>query len=115
MKIFLADTISCAHQLHLPYASKCNSLHGHNYGIMVEIHGETGSDGMVVDYAQVKSCVREFDHKSLNDFLEQPTAENFAELLAKRILEKVRQRKVDTIVVRVAETASTYAEAEAKA
>lgn len=78
--------IAASHQLSLPYESKCNNLHGHNFYITVYCRAkELNPEGMVVDFAQIKSKVNDyFDHKHLNDVLptdRPPTAENLARFI----------------------------------
>ena len=56
-------------------------MHGHNWIVTVECRSsELNSDGMVVDFTQIKQLVKErLDHKNLNDVLDfNPTAENIA-------------------------------------
>lgn len=73
--------ISAAHRLNLSYPSKCTSLHGHNWIIVVECRArELNADGMVTDFTRVKEMVQQrLDHTVLNDILPfNPTAENIA-------------------------------------
>lgn len=53
----------------LPSIEKCSRLHGHNYAILLEIEGNTGSDGIIIDFIKIKdaahSIVQEIDHKML--------------------------------------------------
>lgn len=76
--------IAGAHYLDLSYESKCSNLHGHNWIVTVHCKAKKlSSDGMVVDFTQIKRLVHEqFDHKCLNavppfDRI-NPTAENMA-------------------------------------
>jgi 6-pyruvoyltetrahydropterin/6-carboxytetrahydropterin synthase len=48
---------SCAHFLIFPDGSK-ERLHGHNYQVMVEIHGELSDRGLVIDFKRAKPIVR---------------------------------------------------------
>ena len=90
MKLGTTYYIDCAH--FLPGHPKCGQLHGHTYKIEVIIAGEK-KDGMVIDFAEMKASVRdilnEFDHKSLNDFLDYPSVENICEMLQSRLREKL--------------------------
>ena len=73
--------ISAAHTLSLPYESKCTSIHGHNWIILVECRSENlDENGMVTDFSTIKKLVKDkLDHKLLNDVLPfNPTAENIA-------------------------------------
>lgn len=74
--------ISASHQLALPYASKCNYSHGHNWIITVYCRNEELDNwGMVADFSYIKEVITaRLDHKHLNDQLTfNPTAENIAE------------------------------------
>ncbi|HSB19198.1 MAG TPA: 6-carboxytetrahydropterin synthase QueD [Anaeromyxobacteraceae bacterium] len=66
------------------YEGPCFRMHGHNYRLFVVVEGEVDpASGMVADFGKVKEAVQEHvlsrcDHRTLNDFLENPTAENIA-------------------------------------
>ena len=51
------------------FSGSCESLHGHNYDVIVEVEGELTEDSWVVDFAELKSLTRalcqELDHKFL--------------------------------------------------
>ena len=71
--------IAGKHSLSLPYDSKCNNEHGHNWIITVECEsGVLDKNGMVVDFSRIKEVVMKLDHQNINDFIDQPTAENIA-------------------------------------
>jgi 6-pyruvoyltetrahydropterin/6-carboxytetrahydropterin synthase len=73
--------IAGAHNLKLPYMSKCESLHGHNWIVTVYCKAKNLTEyGMIVDFAKVKSVIHgTLDHKYLNDLFDfNPTAENMA-------------------------------------
>ena len=79
-------TISAAHNLDLPYDSKCKLLHGHNFVVTVFCRSkELNPQGMVVDFNDIKKIVNEYDHTYLNHVLAHPTAEN----LARKIQESI--------------------------
>jgi 6-pyruvoyltetrahydropterin/6-carboxytetrahydropterin synthase len=77
-------TFEAAHVLpHHP--GKCARLHGHSYRLDVALDGplqETGpAAGMIEDFDVVSRVVRaavisQLDHRSLNELLANPTAEN---------------------------------------
>ena len=51
--------ISASHSLMLPYPSKCENLHGHNWIITVYCRSkELNEAGMVVDFSQIKEVVK---------------------------------------------------------
>jgi len=72
--------ISAAHSLSLPYESPCKNLHGHNWKIKVYLSSEVLTEyGMIVDFSDIKQAVKEkYDHKNLDDFIGQSTAERLA-------------------------------------
>lgn len=45
--------------------SQCNNLHGHNWRVEVEINGIIKTDGMVVDFIDIKKLINQLDHKFL--------------------------------------------------
>ena len=106
--IYLREEISCAHRLKLPYRSKCKKMHGHNYLIEVWIRGEKNKYGMIVDFSKVKDTIKKLDHRVLNRYIEQPTAENLAEYLASKI--KGLGNNIKEVKVRVWEDKDSYAE-----
>lgn len=80
--------VSGAHYLRLPYDSKCKSLHGHNWIILVTCQREQlDACGMVVDFTQIKEIVNRLDHVNINEVLGgiNPTAENIARWLCDKI------------------------------
>ncbi|MCI0692080.1 6-carboxytetrahydropterin synthase [candidate division KSB1 bacterium] len=89
MKLGYIEHIDCAH--FLPGHRKCGVLHGHTYKVEVIIEGENKT-GMILDFDKMKLIIREvlteYDHRSLNDFLEYPSVENICEMLQKRFREK---------------------------
>lgn len=85
--------ISAAHMLDLPYESKCKSLHGHNWVIIVECRSkELNKSGMVVDFTKIKELITgRLDHAVLNEvFSFNPTAENIARWIVDSIPECYR-------------------------
>lgn len=65
------------------YHGKCEHLHGHSYRLWVTIEGEVQANGMLLDFGFLKKIVKEqvldrYDHRCLNDFIENPTAEVIA-------------------------------------
>ena len=75
-------TFDAAHNL-VHYHGKCEALHGHTYRLTVILEGFPDKEGMIMDFCELSSLVRErviskLDHSYLNDIIPQPTAENIA-------------------------------------
>ncbi|MHA2504503.1 MAG: 6-pyruvoyl trahydropterin synthase family protein [Candidatus Kariarchaeaceae archaeon] len=110
--IYKVQSISSAHQLDLPYDSKCNRVHGHNYRFEMYITGKVDVHGMVVDFHHLKKVVNSLDHVNLNDVLDVPTtAENLAIHVTREII-ALRTSGLHHVKVRVWETETAYAEFE---
>ena len=89
--------ISASHQLNLPYESKCNRLHGHNYNIDIYCKSkELDENGMVLDFTIVKKKIMDkLDHKNLNEVLDvATTAENIARWICEKLGPKCYKVKV---------------------
>jgi 6-pyruvoyltetrahydropterin/6-carboxytetrahydropterin synthase len=85
LKLGYIEHIDCAH--FLPGHKKCGRPHGHTYKVEVVIEGEK-KNGMIMDFGDMKEIIRrvlaEYDHRSLNDFLDYPSVENIAEMLQEK-------------------------------
>jgi len=85
----------------LPFhLGKCASLHGHSYRLEVAVAGEPQTagpaTGMVADFDEIGAVVRprvidRLDHASLNDLIENPTAERIAIWVWNEIAEHLPQ------------------------
>lgn len=67
----IRETFAAAHRIEM-YHGKCEDLHGHNFRVEALFEGgQVGADGMVVDFAILKSHLRtivaDLDHKYIND------------------------------------------------
>ena len=103
MDVTVSKEVAIGHRL-LDYIGKCASPHGHNYRISVTLAGKLDKRGMVIDFKDLKSVMREvlepFDHAMvlrwddplvptlledptcrLIQLNANPTAENLARLL----------------------------------
>ena len=65
------------------YNGKCEVLHGHTYKMVIKLEGYPDSEGMIIDFIELKHIVKKeivdlLDHTCLNDIFEQPSAENIA-------------------------------------
>lgn len=111
MKVGKIFTFDAAH--FLPnHPGKCKNLHGHTYKLEVELEGEINPEtGMVMDFGDVKQAVsgiiEELDHHYLNDYYENPTAENMALDIKTRLI----GQNLPVSAIRLWETPTSYAEA----
>ncbi len=53
----------------ITFGGKCERLHGHNYGVLVEIEGELGNDKLVFDFTVLKRLTREICQQLNHRFL----------------------------------------------
>lgn len=69
-------------------------MHGHSYRLDVGVRGpiqtEGPARGMIEDFDEIRRVVREtvidvLDHQTLNDFIENPTAEHIVMWIWKRL------------------------------
>ena len=70
---------------YLPHHSgKCKNLHGHTWRLDVEIEGDIGDDGFVIDFQRLKAIInskiiKKLDHQCLNQVgFDNPTCEILA-------------------------------------
>ena len=107
-RVSVHDYFSSAHQLK-GYRGKCESVHGHNWKVELEVEGDTLDDiGMLVDFRTMKDVLKkvidELDHRMLNEIEPFNKINPSSELLAKHIFHKVRDAldagvKVSSITV----------------
>ena len=72
-----------AHQLPW-HTGACRELHGHGYRLEVTVGGALNDDGIVVDFDDVgvivqRELLARYDHRYLNDVIDNPTAELIAQ------------------------------------
>jgi 6-pyruvoyltetrahydropterin/6-carboxytetrahydropterin synthase len=71
------------------YEGKCANLHGHTWKICVWIKGDDSlrnKIGILWDFSNLKKIIDEFDHKNLNELMdENPTAENLTIFIYKKL------------------------------
>jgi 6-pyruvoyltetrahydropterin/6-carboxytetrahydropterin synthase len=102
-KIFTFDS---AHKLE-DYDGDCKYLHGHTYKLEVTVRGKRDKCGMVIDFKDLKSAVKEevisvLDHRYLNDIFDfNPTCENMVEWIFEKLDLKlsVGESKLQKIVL----------------
>jgi 6-pyruvoyltetrahydropterin/6-carboxytetrahydropterin synthase len=73
------------------HPGKCRNLHGHSYRLIVTLERDVDREtGFTIDFSELKRIVRaevidRLDHGSLNDVMENPTAEHIAEWIWNRL------------------------------
>ena len=105
-------TFDAAHNL-VHYHGKCERLHGHTYKLRVVLEGQPDSEGMIMDFIELKAIVKEravsrLDHAYINDIIPQPSAENIALWVWREIEEYVRRENCSLYEVIVWETADSF-------
>ena len=53
----------------ITFGGKCERLHGHNYGVLVELEGALGEDKLVFDFTIIKQITREICRRLNHRFL----------------------------------------------
>jgi 6-pyruvoyltetrahydropterin/6-carboxytetrahydropterin synthase len=95
---------------HLPASHPCHSLHGHSYGVSVEVSGDVDeASGFLVDYADIHKAVKPIidvlDHRHLNDVEGLKLATT--EFIAKYLWDRVKPRLPGLCRITISETGST--------
>jgi 6-pyruvoyltetrahydropterin/6-carboxytetrahydropterin synthase len=112
MRLDVEFTFAAAHRLPR-YEGPCFRMHGHNYRFFVGLEGEVDpGTGMIADFGVVKGMVQEHvlarvDHRTLNDILENPTAENIARWIWE-VLEPRVQGLVEVRLHEIPDSCVTY-------
>ena len=101
-------TFEAAHRLDW-HPGKCRNLHGHSYRLDVSVSGPLDGNGVVVDFDELAAVVRRevidrWDHRDLNDVLDNPTAE----LLGLRAWEILTAAGLDLAALRLWETPESW-------
>ena len=100
------------------YCGNCSEKHGHNWSVQVFIRSEKLDEiGIAVDFKALKreldALLGELDHKDLNSIPPfdklNPTSENIAMYIYKRLSGKLNGNSVKVYRVRVGENASSGA------
>ncbi len=111
MIVGVSETFDSAH--FIPNHPKCGKVHGHTYTVEVEVEGDL-KNGMIVDFADLKSILRDtlskFDHRLINELIENPTCENICLAIFDELRDKLRNRNLNLIRVRVYENPDKWAE-----
>ncbi len=104
-------TFDAAHNL-INYHGKCERLHGHTYRLRVIVEGTPDSEGMIIDFIELKAVVKErvisrLDHSYINEIISQPSAENIALWIWDELEESVRRENCSLYEIHVWETADS--------
>lgn len=120
-EIEIDRSFSAAHQLR-GYNGDCCKLHGHNYKITVTVRSsELDEIGIALDFKKLKAeldaLLTEYDHSNLSELADfqavNPTSENLARTIYRKISEKMNSGTIRVHRVRVGESdhsAVTYFE-----
>lgn len=109
----------CASHCLRGYEGPCENLHGHNFGVEVVVEGERLDPKVeyLLDFKVLKGKLREIlaglDHRHLNDLeafgLENPSSENLARYIYRRLEEALAGQPVRLVSVSVSEKAASKA------
>ncbi len=93
---------SSAHRLP-DYNGDCANLHGHTWHVTFEIEGPVAGSGMVCDFKVLKPLLDSAlpDHKYLNDFVANPTAENICSYLFEKVSAMLKERGLKLVTLEV--------------
>jgi 6-pyruvoyltetrahydropterin/6-carboxytetrahydropterin synthase len=74
-------------------------VHGHTYKLEVVVEGKKRKDGMVLDFNELgkvvnATVVEVLDHRNLNEIIDNPTAENIAVWIFKKLEHKISVKSV---------------------
>lgn len=111
-RLIVEESFSAAHALR-NYGGKCENMHGHNYGVRIEIKGESLDPDVeiVMDFGELRSELKGvlsgLDHKNLSetppfDSL-NPSSENLARHIYRELEKRFAGRDVRLWSVEVAE------------
>jgi 6-pyruvoyltetrahydropterin/6-carboxytetrahydropterin synthase len=108
----VVSDFAAAHSLR-NYPGDCSRLHGHNWKLEVEVQASKLDElGMAIDFKTVKQLTKkvsdELDHGFLNEIPPfdtlNPTAENIAAYIYRRLGEEINEPRVRVHAVTVWET-----------
>ena len=114
-KVKVMTHFSGAHNLR-EYKGACEELHGHNWRVEVSASSDELNElGMVVDFKELKSIVREcladLDHTHLNEVEYfkgvNPTSENIAKYIFDEVSAKASGIKISEVTVYETDTSCT--------
>jgi len=103
-RLSINDGFAAAHRL-VGSGGKCESLHGHNFRVTLEVIGDRLDEtGMLMDFGDLKKILRavlaELDHTDLNEHPafsgSSPSSENIARFIWGKIRDAI---DIDTVTV----------------
>lgn len=101
-----------AHWLpNVPEGHPCGRMHGHTYHIIVGVSGQLDEHfGWVIDYGDIsavwKKLETELDHHTLNDVIDNPTAERLALFLYREFDDALDDVRIDFVTVKETESST---------
>ena len=103
-------TFEAAHRLPW-HEGKCRELHGHSYRLEVTVEGPLDERDVVMDFADVRDVVERevvsrYDHRYLNDLIDNPTAE----VIAQEIWKALEAAELQVSRIRLWETTDSWVE-----
>ncbi len=111
-RLTVSEDFSASHQLR-HYEGKCERMHGHNFGVTVEVEGDVLSQDteLLMDFkvlrGHLKAALEALDHRHLNEvacFAERnPSSENIARFLYQDLAARLAGSGVDMASVTVSE------------
>ena len=112
IKLKTETTFDAAHHL-VGYDGDCQRIHGHTWRVIVWVEGDIkdcDSVGILWDFKNLKSILKDFDHHDLNKVLPiNPTAEN---ILSWLLIKLKKDSPYLIFKIRVYESPKSYAEGE---
>ena len=111
-EVTIIKSFSAAHVL-TEIGGKCEELHGHNFKVEVTVVApDLNESGLLIDFRVVKKWLSEIlediDHKHLNIISSfagiNPSAENIAKYICKKMELKVKLAKVNVVRVKIWES-----------
>ncbi|MDQ7032672.1 MAG: 6-carboxytetrahydropterin synthase QueD [Desulfonauticus sp.] len=121
-RLRIRDKFSSAHYLR-NYNGKCESLHGHNFKVEVEVYGQKLSQDteILIDFKELKKMLKkileDLDHTLLNDLdyfrVSNPSSENIAAYIYKKLKSKLPASvQLKYVMVAESDTSMAFVEEE---
>lgn len=88
-----------------PPEGRCATMHGHSWQVSVEVHmldQDLDEWGWSMDFIVIKKIIDQYDHKTLNEFFDKPSAEHISQEIYRQIIEAAGGR-ARSVVVEIAE------------